>query len=344
MFSPSARFVCLALALALPCLDGCTSFLARQMVEAPNKLQTPPEQQPEIAAFFDQVRDQDFSRTDMVPVGPPPAQLSIAVMPPGDANMEYHTDITKHQASVHFKPGKLQRYSSRPKGTIVLLPAFQNGKFMMLPWAFVLAKAGYQCVLVDLRGEGLSTGNWITWGNVESRDVQQLIHWLYAQNIVYGPLVLMGVSYGASVALRAAALDSQVKAVVAIEPFVNAVDVIHRGGRIMFPTLSHFVSAARMDEAVKEADQLADTRLETATALPAASSLNIPVMYIYGGKDQFVPATDQQELISATRHTEHLGIPAANHMTLPIEFPKYQQPVLGWLARTLNNGSAPPPR
>lgn len=344
MFRPSARSVYLALALGLPSLAGCTTFLARQMVQAPNKLQTPPEKQPKLAVFFDQVRNQDFSRTAMVPVGPPPADLSIAVMPPGNADAEYHASVTRHEASMQFQPGKLRRYSSRPMGTIVLLPAFQNGKFMMLPWASVLAKAGYQCVLVDLRGEGLSTGNWITWGDVESRDVQQLIRWLNTRNIVYGPLVLMGVSYGATVALRAAALDSQVRAVVAIEPFMNAVDVIHRGGRIMYLMLSYFVSNARMDEAVKAADRLADTRLEAATALPAASSLDIPVLYIYGGKDRFVPATDQQELISATRHAEHLGIPAANHMTLPIEFPKYQQPVLDWLARTLNNESAPPPR
>src|SRR5574337_1916461 len=78
VFRPSARSVYLALALGLPSLAGCTTFLARQMVQAPNKLQTPPEKQPKLAVFFDQVRNQDFSRTAMVPVGPPPADLSIA--------------------------------------------------------------------------------------------------------------------------------------------------------------------------------------------------------------------------------------------------------------------------
>ncbi|MDE2023032.1 MAG: hypothetical protein KGJ18_02365, partial [Gammaproteobacteria bacterium] len=99
-----------------------------------------------------------------------------------------------------------------------------------------------------------------------------------------------------------------------------------------------------LDDAIKEADQLADTRLEAATALPAASSLDIPVLYIYGGKDHFVPAAGQEELISATRHADHLGIADANHMTLPIEFPKYQQQVLDWLAKAINNESAPHPK
>lgn len=243
---------CVLLLFGLPAylaaLTGCTTYLARQMVEAPNRLQTPAEEQPQVAAFINQIRVDDFSRTAMVSVGPPPAQLSVAVLPPGNADLKYHAVIKTHSASFAFHAGKLQPYLAPPNATIILLPAFQNDKFMMLPWGFVLAKAGYQCVLVDLRGEGLSTGRWVTWGNVESRDIHQLIQWLNTRNLISGPLVLMGVSYGASVALRAAALDPQVAGVIAIEPFVNAVDVIKRGGRRMFPHLSYFVSQARLNE------------------------------------------------------------------------------------------------
>lgn len=329
----------LSCGLALACafsLNGCTSYIAHQIVEAPNKLQTPAEKQPKLAAFINQIRDQDFSRTAMVPVGPPPAMLSIAVVPPGNAGMEYHAEITQHRAEVQFKPGKLRRYSASPKATIVLLPAFQNGKFMMLPWAFTLARQGYQCVLVDLRGEGLSTGDWVTWGNVESRDVQQLIHWLNSRNIVVGPLVLIGVSYGASVALRTAALDSQVKAVVAIEPFVNAVDIIKRGGRIMHPTLSHFISEAYMDAAIHEADVLADTKLESAITLPAVRALNIPVLYIYGAEDRFIPENEAQQLAANTRNARYLSIAGMNHLSLPFAMQRYQQQVLDWLTQVLN--------
>jgi len=331
--------------ICLVALSGCTTYLARQMVEAPNRLQTPAEKNPEIAAFLNRIRDDDFSRTAMVPVGPPPAQLSIAVLPPGNADMQYEFKLADHTASMHFTAQPLQRYRALPKGTIILLPAFQNGKFMMLPWAFVFAKAGYQCVLVDLRGEGLSTGDWVTWGNVESADITQLIQWLNARNIVAGPLVLMGVSYGASVALRAAALAPQVKAVVAVEPFVNAVDVIRHGGRIMFPTLGFFVSDVRLDEAIQKASQLANTNLEAASVLPAAAALDIPVLYIHAEKDRFVPTEEEQILVSATRDADYIVIPDANHLALPIEFPKYQQRVLNWLAtKALNNESAPRPK
>ncbi|MGH8398430.1 MAG: alpha/beta hydrolase [Gammaproteobacteria bacterium] len=325
-------------------LAGCSSYIAHQMVEAPNRLQTPIEKQPDVAAYLIKIGDQDFTRTAMVPVGPPPANLSIAVLPSGNADMEYHTEVTKHHVSMNFKIGPFRRYSIQPKGTIILLPAFQNGKFMMLPWAFILAQQGYQCVLVDLRGEGLSTGDWVTWGNVESRDVHQLIEWLDTRNVIAGPLVLMGVSYGASVALRTAALDSQVKAVVAIEPFVNAVDVIKRGGPIMYPTLSHFVSDASIDKAIKQADKLADTKLGNASTLPAARQLEIPVLYVHGDKDRFIPDAEFQQLIAVTNDAQLIRIADANHMTLPIEIQKYQQPVLLWLDAKLNSGPAPHPK
>lgn len=332
------------LTLACACsLTGCTSYIAHQIVEAPNKLQTPAEKQPKLAAFIDQIRDQDFSRTAMVPIGPPPAELSIAVVPPGNADMKYAATVTPHEASMKVHIGSLQRYAAPAKGTVILLPAFQNDKFMMLPWAYTLAQQGYQCVLVDLRGEGLSTGDWVTWGNVESQDIRQLIRWLNSRNIVAGPLVLMGVSYGASVALRAAALESQVKAVVAIEPFVNAVDVIKRGGRIMHPTLSRFISDASMDAAIREADTLADTRLENATTLPAVRVLTIPVLYIYGAEDRFIPESEARQLAASTRNARYISIAGVNHLSLPFAMQKYQQQVLDWLTQVLNDNPQPKP-
>ncbi|MGH8280500.1 MAG: alpha/beta hydrolase [Gammaproteobacteria bacterium] len=337
----TVRCTLVLLTASLAGLSGCSSYIAHQIVEAPNRLQTPVEKQMRVATFLETLDLQDFSRTARVPVGPPPAMLSIAVLPPGNAGLEYTTQVTKHHASFNFHMDALQAYAAKPKGTIVLLPAFQNGKYMMLPWAFVLAKQGYQCVLVDLRGEGLSTGDWVTWGNVESRDVEQLIQWLDARNIVAGPLVLMGVSYGASMALRSAALDAQVRAVVAIEPFVNAVDVIKRGGRLMFPTLSHFVSDAQLNRAIEQADKLAATRLENASTLPAARRLTIPVLYVHADEDRFIPEKEFQQLVAATNDAQLIRIADANHITLPIEMQRYQQAVLNWLAVKLNTESAP---
>lgn len=335
----STKITCSLVLACLCTLTACTSYIAHQIVEAPNRLQTPAEKQPDVAAYLGRLSAQDFSRTAMVPVGPPSAELSVAVLPPGNANMVYHAEIGKHQFDIHFEVNTLQRYSSSPKGTIVLLPSFQDSKFTLLPWAFVFAKAGYQCVLVDLRGEGLSTGEWITWGNTESRDVIQLIQWLNSRNIVAGPLVLMGVSYGASVALRAAALDSQVKAVVAIEPFVNAVDVIKRGGRVLHPTLSRFVSNAEIDKAIHEADILAGTKLESANTLSAARMLNIPVLYIHGSKDRFILEPEARQLTANTKDSRYISVMGAYHITLPIEMPKYRQQVLNWLLTELQSGN-----
>ena len=89
---------------------------------------------------------------------------------------------------------------------------------MMLPAARKLARDGYRVVLVDLRGCGRSSGEWISWGGIEIHDMSQLLDELHRRGLADDRVGVVGFSYGGSLGIQLAAVDRRVKAVVALRP------------------------------------------------------------------------------------------------------------------------------
>ena len=106
-----------------------------------------------------------------------------------------------------------------PRGTVLVLHGLGGRGLTMLPKADALARAGYRAVLVDLRGQGRSTGRYLTFGIQEARDLSQVIDALERHALGSGPIGVCGISYGATTAIHLAARDPRVQAVVAIQPF-----------------------------------------------------------------------------------------------------------------------------
>jgi pimeloyl-ACP methyl ester carboxylesterase len=106
----------------------------------------------------------------LITVGPPAAALSVEIIDAAGA----------------------------PRGTVFLLHGIRADKNQVRGWAGMLADAGFRAVLVDLRGHGRSTGDWLSYGVVESKDLAQVLDALVERGLVVGRVGVMGFSYGAS--------------------------------------------------------------------------------------------------------------------------------------------------
>ncbi len=97
-----------------------------------------------------------------------------------------------------------------------------------------LAAAGYATLLVDIRGTGVSSGDFCFLCHREIRDGADVVEWVARQPFSDGQVAMMGYSYGAILAARTAALRPPHLAAIAAGSTYNDAyrDVVFPGGML----------------------------------------------------------------------------------------------------------------
>lgn len=262
----------------------------------------------------------------LISVGPPEAKLRVVHMPPGNYRMKVVSEVER---GAEFLPdyNRLSSVPMQEEGTILLLHDYNYQKEHMVPWAWVLAQAGYHVVLVDLRGHGDSSGQIVSYGKYETADMRQVLDHLLKQQVCDSNLGVLGVGYGANLALHWAAQDPRVRTVVAIAPHNQLEQTFERLARERKASLSPDVLqdalglvAARLD--IKWADWSGEA---------AARQLKEPVLLIGGGKDTVTSTNDLKALEQAApAGSKVLLVPEANHRDIAYWFHEIEEPVKAW--------------
>lgn len=216
-----------------------------------------------------------------------------------------------------------------PKGTVILLPGDGNGMLSMVPWALLLGQAGYQSILVDLRAEGRSTGKYVTYGALESRDLVQLVAALRKDGLIRGPLGLLGDSLGAATALLAAPHIPRLAAVVAISPYTRAVTVIPRFARSFF-WYANLIPASSWMAAERRAGLITGVSLADAAPIEVVPRIRAPVLYLQGGRDHIIGLKQAHELAAHTPDSKLLIYPKRDHLQMAVDYAQLAKPVIDW--------------
>lgn len=153
-------------------------------------------------------RDPDDSET--------PENLGMAYQP-----VEFHTSD-----GVLIKGWYVPAGTEPAKGTIVYCHGLNRTRVEMLPMAQFGHSLGYDGVLFDFRHQGASGGNLGSIGYWERRDPEAAIRYALSQQKAPHPVILWGVSMGASAALMAAAQDPDVAGVISDSSFLSFEDTI----------------------------------------------------------------------------------------------------------------------
>jgi pimeloyl-ACP methyl ester carboxylesterase len=290
-FRPLSRPALLGWTLMLAGISagaGCSAPLGSLMVHAPNRfnpLAGPSNRLPPVERLAG-VDGQFF-----VPVGPPDASLSVSVIEPKDV------------------PGP-------PRGTILVLHGIYARSLWMLGPANALARAGYRSVLVDLRGHGRSTGEHLTFGVQEAKDLSQVIDALQQRGLVSGGIGVYGISYGATTSIHLAGRDRRVRAVVAVAPFSTMRDEVPQFTRVMTP-FGWMIPPQTYQRAIDEAGRLAAFDPDRASAVEAIRRTSAPVLLVHGTDDRVVPHGHSVRLhAAAPGHSWLVSVPLHGHKTI----------------------------
>ena len=171
-------------------------------------------------------------------------------------------------------------------------------------------EAGFNTLVVDQRAHGKSGGQTISFGLRERFDCLCWARWA-AERFPGKPIILAGVSMGASTVLMAAGLDlpETVKGIIADSPYSSPVDIIKKVGRdihlpvrLLFPLI---LLAARL---------LGGFDLRQTTAAKEIAKAKAPVLIIHGEDDRFVPCDMSREIYDACPTPKlRLTVPGAGH-------------------------------
>jgi pimeloyl-ACP methyl ester carboxylesterase len=233
----------------------------------------------------------------------------------------------------HLVSWLIEPRTSPPRGTLVLLHGIRMDRRSLVQLGVAFSDAGYRAALVDLRGHGESTGRYLTYGEVETRDLSALLDAL-GQRAPLGRVGVYGFSYGAAVALELGARDARVQAVVAAAPFASLREVVldYRDRYLPFPLRS--IPDAWFEQAVDQASQFALFDPDASAPIQAISSSHAHQLLIHGTRDDQVPLRHSRELARAAGPlAQIITLEGASHANLP--FDAVSQAALAWFEQWL---------
>ena len=181
-----------------------------------------------------------------------------------------------------------------------------HAKDMGLYAQYYFEEMGYNVFTADLRGHGNSEGDYIGFGWHDRLDY---VEWIDLMIEKLGPdteIVLHGLSMGATTVLMTSGEDlpGNVRAVIADSPYTSVHDMFAYQMKKMynipsFPILNStsLVSQFKAGYSFKEA-----------SALPQVEKTRLPILYIHGNEDTFVPTDLTHELYDHTSSEKDLFI------------------------------------
>lgn len=193
----------------------------------------------------------------------------------------------------------------------LVMHGYTSSKENMLPYAQKYYEQGFSVIVPDQRAHGESGGEYCTMGWMERLDVIRWCEYI-AEEAPDAELTVHGISMGAASVVMAAGegLPENVRAVVSDCAFTDVAGIMRH----------QLVSRAGDSAAVLGFGGSLVTKLRTGSgweevsALKMAARSSVPILFIHGGADDFVPTEMVYELYAAAGgKKEILVVPGAVH-------------------------------
>ncbi len=216
----------------------------------------------------------------------------------GVYSRERYNTLNKRDVQVISKDGlTLSGYTLEPhpggKRWMILVHGYTVSSHVSTQYIDMFEREGFNMLLIDQRRHGNSQGLYTTYGYLEKFDVETWIHWLlkkYGEECMIG---LHGQSLGGGTVLEYLAIaDPHVKFVIADCPYSDLSRLIYHQVRVLnkipaFPLLR--LVNRRMQ-------RIAGFSMEQVSPLKAVEHSTVPVLFVHGTDDNYVPTYMSKEL------------------------------------------------
>ncbi|MNJ47199.1 2-succinyl-6-hydroxy-2,4-cyclohexadiene-1-carboxylate synthase [compost metagenome] len=179
------------------------------------------------------------------------------------------------------------------KQWVIIVHGYTVSLHVSAQYVDLFQEEGFNVLLVDQRRHGNSEGEYTTYGYHEKYDVQTWVTWLldnYGSDLTIG---LHGQSFGGGTVLEYLAIaHPNVKFVIADCPYSDLTELMRYQLRVLnkipaFPLLS------LIDRLL---ERKAGFRLKQVSPLKAVEQSTLPVMFVHGTQDHYVPTHMSKDL------------------------------------------------
>jgi alpha-beta hydrolase superfamily lysophospholipase len=226
----------------------------------------------------------------------PPRKPFNASPPAGCVNVTYDVDGVRLEGWSGKSQGKA-------RGTVIFLHGMADNRAAGAGICERFLKKGFDVIAYDSRAHGASGGDACTYGFHEKHDLLSIV-----SKVEHPPVVLLGCSMGAAVALQAAGMsDKGIATVIAAETFSDLESV----SRDRVPS---FLMPLGFRRAIEKAEREGNFKSSEVSPMASAAKIKIPVLIIHGAKDKETPPAHSQRVFQNLRGTKNLIlVPDAGH-------------------------------
>lgn len=216
----------------------------------------------------------------------------------GVFSREKFDNLQKREVSVTSKDGlKLSGFVLEPfpgvNKWVIIVHGYTVSLHVSGQYIGMFEKEGFNMLLVDQRRHGNSQGRYTTYGYMEKFDVEAWVDWIlknYGEDAVIG---LHGQSLGGGTVLEYLRIaDPHVKFVVADCPYSDLSKLMYHQVRV----LNRIPSFPLLRLVNRRMQRVAGFRMEQVSPLEAVEHSTMPVLFIHGTEDNYVPTYMSTEL------------------------------------------------
>ncbi len=204
---------------------------------------------------------------------------------------EWSNTIKKEKVEVNAKDGitlKGTEYinNEQTNDWVIVLHGYRSSPESVMPVGMHFSEKGYNVLIPYMRATGESEGEYIGMGWLDKEDLKCWIDLIIKQNN-NANIVLHGSSMGAATVLMVSGdeLPSNVKAIIGDSGYTSVWDIFASEAKARF-SLPEF-PVLNMFEVV--ANFRAKYDIKEASALEQVKKATLPILFIHGDSDDFVP-------------------------------------------------------
>lgn len=227
------------------------------------------------------------------------------------------------------------------RGTLLLFHGWRGGPVADFGYSLKLYhELGLNVLLVHERAQGRSEGKYMTFGVRERHDVHTWVRWHTERFGKDAPMLLGGLSMGATVVLMACGepFEGDVRGVLADCGFTSPREILSAVSRALRLPAWLFVPTIGLLTRC-----FAGFRLDEYSTLTAVKKMTLPALFVHGEADAFVPCemTKRNYEACASKDKTLLLVPGAKHgQSFPLAPDRYTEAIHGLLDRTLGGTNA----